>query len=64
MTKRERARVNSGAPTVVREVVWRLFHEGKQLAEFETRRAARSEARRRGLELEPLPPLRRRLRGG
>lgn len=61
MTKREKRQVATGAPTVVREVVWRLFNQGKQLAEFETRAAARADAKRRGLELAG--PARRRRAG-
>lgn len=58
MTKRDRQKVDSGAPTVVREVTWRLFNRGRLVAEYETRREARADAKRRGLELEP--PRRRR----
>lgn len=62
MTKRERRQVQSGAPAIVREVVWRLYHRGKLLAEFETRKEARAEVKRRGLELAELGPARRRRR--
>ena len=52
MTKRERTKVSTGSPTIVREVVWRLYNKGKHLAEFETRKEARADAARRGLVVD------------